>query len=77
MTHYPRSYYLLQDKSIFLQTPKKKEVEQAWSAHKIQVMLDKPKKVEKTVEESVSKEYHQYLKVFSKEESERMPIRKP
>ena len=40
-------------------------------------MLDKPKKAEKTMEELVSKEYHQYLKVFSKEKLERMPIRKP
>ena len=73
----PWSCYLLQEKSIFLQTLKKEEVEQAWSAYKIQAMLDKPKKVEKTVEELVPKEYHKYLKVFSKEESERMPIRKP
>ena len=29
------------------------------------------------MEELVPKEYHQYLKVFSKEELERMPIRKP
>ena len=77
MTCCPRSCYLLQEKSIFFQTLKKEEVKQAWSAHKIQVMLDKPKKVEKTVEELVPKEYHQYLKVFSKEELERMPIRKP
>ena len=77
MTHCPCSCYLLQEKSIFLQTLKKEEVEQAWSTHKIQVTLDKPKKVEKTVEELVPKEYHQYLKVFSKEEVERMPIRKP
>ena len=39
--------------------------------------MEKPKKEEKTVEELVPKEYHQYLKVFSKEESERIPIRKP
>ena len=77
MTRCPHSCYLLQEKSIFLQTLEKEEVEQAWSAHKIQVTLDKPKKVEKTAEEPVPKEYHQYLKVFSKEESERMPIRKP
>ena len=38
--------------------------------------MDKSKKVEKTAEELVSKKYHQYLKVFLKEESERMPIRK-
>ena len=77
MTRCPHSCYLLQEKSIFLQTLEKEEVEQAWSAHKIRVTLDKPKKVEKTVEELVPKEYHQYLKVFSKEELERMSIRKP
>ena len=77
MTHCPCSWYLLQEKSIFLQTLEKEEVEQVWSAHKIQVMLNKPKKVEKTIEELVPKEYHQYLKVFSKEESEKMPMRKP
>ena len=35
MTRCPRSCYLLQKKSIFLQTLKKEEVEQAWSTHKI------------------------------------------
>ena len=44
MTHCPRSCYLLQEKSIFLQTLKKKEVEQAWSAHKIRVTWINPKK---------------------------------
>ena len=39
--------------------------------------MDKPKKIEKTAEELVPKEYHKYLKVFSKEELERMLIRKP
>ena len=73
----PWSCYLLQEKSIFLQTLKKEEVEQAWFTHKIWITLDKPKKVEKTVEELVPKEYHKYLKVFLKEESERMLIRKP
>ena len=77
MTRCPHSCYLLQEKSIFLQTLEKEEVKQAWSAHKIRVILDKPKKVKKTAEELVPKEYHQYLKVFSKEELERMPIRKP
>ena len=77
MTLCSHSCYLLQEKSIFLQTLEKEEVEQAWSAHKIRVTLDKPKKVEKTVKELVPKEYHQYLKVFSKEESERIPIKKP
>ena len=77
MTRCPHSCYLLQEKSIFLQTLEKEEVKQAWSAHKIQVTSDKPKKVEKTAEELVPKKYHQYLKVFLKEELERMPIRKP
>ena len=77
MTCCPCSCYLLQEKSIFLQTLEKEEVKQAWSTHKIWVMLEKSKKIEKTVEELVPKEYHQYLKVFSKEESERMLIRKP
>ena len=35
MTRCPRSCYLLQEKSIFLQTLDKEEVEQAWSAYKI------------------------------------------
>ena len=77
MTCCPCSCYLLQEKSIFLQTLKKKEVKQAWSTHKIWITLDKPKKIEETAEELVPKEYHKYLKVFSKEKSERMPIRKP
>ena len=77
MTHCPCWCYLLQEKSLFLQTLKKEEVKQAWSAHKIWVTLDKPKKIEKKVEELVPKEYHQYLKVFLKEELERMLIRKP
>ena len=77
MTFCPCSCYLLQEKSIFLQTFKKEEVEQAWTTHKIWVTLNKPKKIEKTAEELVPKKYHQYLKIFSKEESERIPIRKP
>ena len=77
MTHCPCSCYLLQEKSIFLQTLEKEEAEQAWSAHKIQATLDKPKKEEKTAEELVPKEYLQYLKVFSKEELEIMSIKKP
>ncbi|KAF9796506.1 hypothetical protein IEO21_10991 [Rhodonia placenta] len=35
------------------------------------------KKVVKTAEESVPKQYHEFLKVFSKEASERLPERKP
>ena len=39
--------------------------------------MENPIKTEKTTEEMVPKEYHKYLKVFSKKESEWMPIRKP
>lgn len=35
------------------------------------------KKVVKTAEESVPKQYHEFLNVFSKEASERLPERKP
>ncbi|KAF9796773.1 hypothetical protein IEO21_10957 [Rhodonia placenta] len=35
------------------------------------------KKVVKTTKESVPKQYHEFLKVFSKEASERLPKRKP
>ena len=77
MTCCPWSCYLLQKKSIFLQILEKEETEQEWLAHKVQAILEISKKVEKTVEELVPKEYHKYLKVFSKEELERMLIRKP
>ena len=35
------------------------------------------KTTEKTPEELVPKEYHKFLKVFLKKESEHMPLRKP
>ena len=41
----------------------------------LEVQQKKPK--EKTLEELVPKEYHKFLKVFSKKESERMPLWKP
>jgi hypothetical protein len=36
-----------------------------------------PQKVDKTTEELVPEKYHDYLSVFQKKESERMPLRKP
>jgi hypothetical protein len=36
-----------------------------------------PKVIDKPVEEWVPKQYHNYLFVFQKEDSERMPLRKP
>ena len=36
-----------------------------------------PPKIDKPVEETVPKKYHEYLSVFQKKESERMPLRKP
>ena len=61
MTCCPHSCYLLQEKSILLQTLETEEVEQAWSIHKIQVTLDKLKKVEKTVVEKTVEELERML----------------
>ena len=41
----------------------------------LEVQQEKPK--EKTSEELIPKEYHKFLKVFSKKESEHMPLWKP
>ena len=58
IAHCLQSCYLLQEKSIFLQMLEKEEAKQAWSAHKIWAILKESKKVEKTAEELVPKEYH-------------------
>ena len=43
--------------------------------HALEVQQENPK--EKTPEELVPKKYHKFLKVFSKKESEHMPLQKP
>ena len=70
---------MLQPKSAFLASLKKEKYNIQYQVHKtIQVhkaQQEKPK--EKTPEELVPKEYHKFLKVFSKKESEHMLLWKP
>ena len=62
----------------FLACIEKEEQESAWHAYCLRATTEAlPLKTEKTMEELVPKEYHKFLKVFSKGESERMPLRKP
>ena len=71
--------HMLQLKSAFLASLEKEEYNIQYQVHKticaLEVQQEKPK--EKTPEELVSKEYHKFLKVFSKKESEHMPLWKP
>ena len=70
---------MLQLKSAFLASLKKEEYDIQYQVHEticaLEVQQEKPK--EKTSEELVSKEYHKFLKVFSKKEFKHMPLRKP
>ena len=70
---------MLQPKSAFLASLKKEEYNIQYQVHKtictLEAQQEKPK--ENTPEELVPKEYHKFLKVFSKKECERMPLRKP
>ena len=62
----------------FLAQLEAEEQENAWHAYYLRVATEiLPLKTEKTTEELVPKEYHKVLKVFSKGESEHMPLRKP
>ena len=79
MTHCPRHCHMLQPKSAFLASLEKEEHDIQYQVHEtirtLEVQQEKPK--EKTPEELVPKEYHKFLKVFSKKESECMSLRKP
>ena len=79
MTRCPRHCHMLQLKLAFLASLKKEEYDIQYQVHKticvLEAQQEKPK--EKTPEELVPKEYHKFLKVFSKKESECMPLRKP
>ena len=81
MTCCPRHCHMLQDKSTFIQEMEEEEYDNQYYVHETIRALDaqqesqKPR--EKTPEELVLVEYYRYLNVFSKKESERMPIRKP
>ena len=70
---------MLQPKSAFLAALKKEEYNIQYQVHEmirvLEAQQEKPK--EKTPEELVPKEYHKFLKVFSKKESEHMPLWKP
>ena len=76
MTHCPRHCHMLQPKLAFLASLEKEEYVIQYQVHEtiraLEVQQEKPK--EKTPEELVPKEYHKFLKVFSKKESERMPL---
>ena len=79
MTCCPRHCHMLQLKSAFLASLKKEEYDIQYQVHEticaLEVQQEKPK--ERTPEELVPKEYHKFLKVFSKKESECMPLWKP
>ena len=79
MTRCPQHCHMLQLKSAFLASLKKEEYNIQYQVHEtigaLEVQQEKPK--EKTPEELVPKEYHKFLKVFSKKESECMLLWKP
>ena len=59
----------------FLTQLEAEEQENAWHAYYLRVATEiLPLKTEKTTEELVPKEYHKFLKVFSKGESKHMPL---
>ena len=62
----------------FLARAEKEEQESAWYTYYLRAATEVlSPKTEKNTEELVPKEYHKFLKVFSKGESERMPLRNP
>ena len=70
---------MLQLKLAFLAALEKEEYDIQYQVHKticaLKAQQDKPN--EKTPEELVPKEYHKFLKVFSKKEFKCMPLQKP
>ena len=70
---------MLQPKSAFLASLEEEEYDIQYQVHEticaLEAQQEKPK--EKTPEELVPKEYHEFLKVFSKKESKHMLLRKP
>ena len=79
MTCCPRHCHILQSKLAFLASLEKEEYDIQYQVHEtihvLEVQQEKPK--EKTSEELVPKEYHKFLKVFLKKESEHMLLWKP
>ena len=72
MTHCPRHCHMLQPTLAFLASPEKEEYDLQYQVHEtihaLEVQQEKP--AEKTPEELVPKEYHKFLKVLLKKESE-------
>ena len=70
---------MLQPKLAFLASLEKEEYDIQYQVyetiHALEAQQEKSK--EKTPEELVPKEYHKFLKVFSKKESKHMPLWKP
>ena len=79
MTQCPQHCYMLQLKLAFIFSLETEEYNIQYQVHKticvLEAQQDKP--TEKTPEELVPKEYHKFLNVFSKKESEHMPLGKP
>ena len=79
MTCCPQHCHILQPKVAFLASLEKEEYNIQYQVHEtirvLEAQQEKPK--EKTSEELVPKEYHKFLKVFLKKESEHMLLWKP
>ena len=79
MTRCPQHCHMLQLKLAFLASLEKEEYDIQYQVHETIHALEaqQEKSKEKTPEELVPKEYHKFLKVFSKKESKCMLLRKP
>ena len=81
MTRCPRHCHMLQDKSTFIQEMEEEEYNNQYYVHEttrtLEAQQESQKPKEKTPEELIPEEYHKFLNVFSKKESERMLIKKP
>ena len=81
MTRCPHHCHMLQDKSAFIQEMEEEEYDNQYYVHEtihaLEARQESQKPKEKTPKELVPEEYHKFLNVFSKKESERMLIRKP
>ena len=74
MTHCPCHCHMLQDKSAFIQEMEEEEYNNQYYVHEtihaLEAQQESQKPKEKTPKELVPEEYHKYLNVFSKKESE-------
>ena len=69
---------MLQDKSTFIQEMEEEEYDNQYyvyeTIHTLEAQQESQKPKEKTPEELIPEEYHKFLNVFLKKESEQMPI---